>query len=155
MRSKDVETLMKLDTVRLRKLREDRGWSQEQLANAAGISVRTVQRAESDGSASRETKVCLAAALGVPHADLEAQAAGSVPATVVWSPQAISEHVHKVLGGTFLLLGLGFSGISLLLPESPSAFTYLGGFFAIVGMVDLFLAGAARRSARVDDRSVA
>jgi transcriptional regulator with XRE-family HTH domain len=62
---------MILDADKLKKLREARGWSQEQLAAAAGISVRTVQRAERDGSASRETKLCLAAALDVPHSTLE------------------------------------------------------------------------------------
>ena len=63
---------MILDTEKLKQLRERRGWSQDQLATAAGVSVRTVQRAEKDGTASRETKVCLAAALDVPHVDLEA-----------------------------------------------------------------------------------
>ena len=65
---------MTLDAEKLKRLREGRGWSQEQLAGAAGISVRTVQRAERDGAASRETKVCLAAALDVPHGDLDAPA---------------------------------------------------------------------------------
>lgn len=70
----DEQTQMMLDAAKLKRLREGRGWSQEQLASAAGISVRTVQRAERDGAASRETKVCLAAALDVPHAELEAPA---------------------------------------------------------------------------------
>lgn len=65
------ESQMPLDADKLRKLRESRGWSQEQMAAAAGISVRTVQRAEKNGAASRETKVCLAAALEIPHGDLD------------------------------------------------------------------------------------
>jgi transcriptional regulator with XRE-family HTH domain len=67
-----VEAQMTLDVEKLKQLRERWGWSQDQLANAAGVSVRTVQRAERDGTASRETKVCLAAALGVPHGELDA-----------------------------------------------------------------------------------
>lgn len=67
-----MELEMVLNAKKIRSLRESCGWSQEQLAEAAGVSVRTVQRAEKDGSASRETKVCLAAALNVPHEQLTA-----------------------------------------------------------------------------------
>lgn len=45
----------------IRKLRLDRGWSQEELAAASGISVRTIQRLENGGRASLETLKCLAA----------------------------------------------------------------------------------------------
>ena len=61
---------MKIDPGRLRQLREQRAWSQEQLAEVAGLSVRTVQRAESGGAASLETRMALAAALGMEPADL-------------------------------------------------------------------------------------
>lgn len=142
-----MEALMKLDAEKLRRLRESRGWSQEHLAGAAGISVRTVQRAESDGSASRESKLCLAAALGVPHADLEMVTTG-IPATPVWSRQAILQHIHTALGGTFLLLGAGFLGMQLILRGFPSPFAWLGGFFIFIGAIDIVLALAARRSAR-------
>ena len=67
-----MEHNLKIDGRKLRELRELRAWSQEQLAAASGLSVRTVQRAESTSSASRETKRCLAAALEVPHGDLTA-----------------------------------------------------------------------------------
>lgn len=40
---------MKLDTRKLRQLREARAWSQERLAEAAGLSSRSVQRVEADG----------------------------------------------------------------------------------------------------------
>ncbi len=47
----------------VRKLRIERGLSQEQLASMAGISVRTLQRIERGANASAETLKCLAAAL--------------------------------------------------------------------------------------------
>lgn len=53
---------VKLDSVRLRQMREARGWSQEHLAAAAGISTRTVQRLETGDAASRETLMALASA---------------------------------------------------------------------------------------------
>lgn len=145
---------MKLDAERLRKLRESRGWSQEQLASAAGLSARTVQRAESDGTASRESKVCLAAALGVPHADLEFSVTSVAPTTVAWSRHAIAQHIHTVLASTFLMLGLGFLGIQIFAGLLP-VFAYLGGFFAVVGIIEVVFALIAKRSERLGARSVA
>ena len=60
-----TDTEMKIDPTRLRQLREQRAWSQEQLAEIAGLNVRTVQRVEASGSASLETRMALAAALEV------------------------------------------------------------------------------------------
>ena len=65
-----METLMKVDSGLVKRLREEKSWSQEHLATVAGISHRTVQRVESDGTASLETRMALAAALGVSAADL-------------------------------------------------------------------------------------
>jgi transcriptional regulator with XRE-family HTH domain len=149
-----METLMKLDSERLKMLRELRGWSQEQLASAAGVSVRTVQRTEADGSASRETKICLAAALDVPHSDLEAKAQDASHSGQVHTGQNFAELVHNTLGTTFLLIGSGFLGSSLFLGYSPFM-TYLGGFFAFVGCFDLIMARIAKRSTRIRARSVA
>ncbi len=44
----------------LRKLRLDKGWSQEQLAEISGVSTRTIQRIERGKTASLETLKCLA-----------------------------------------------------------------------------------------------
>lgn len=61
---------MQFDGNGLRRLREQRGWSQQQLAEVAGVSVRTVQRLETGGSATGETRMAVAAALDVAPADL-------------------------------------------------------------------------------------
>jgi len=45
----------------VRKMRLERGWSQEQLAELAGVSVRTIQRVERGRTASLESLKCLAA----------------------------------------------------------------------------------------------
>lgn len=45
----------------IRKLRLEKGWSQEQLAEASGVSTRTIQRLERGGQASLESMKCLAA----------------------------------------------------------------------------------------------
>ncbi len=45
----------------LRKIRLERGWSQEQLSELSGVSTRTIQRIERGKKASLETLKCLAA----------------------------------------------------------------------------------------------
>ena len=69
---------MKTNARRLKQLREAKSWSQEHLAEASGLSLRTVQRVETDGNASPETRLALAGALGVDVAELAAETA-SVP----------------------------------------------------------------------------
>jgi transcriptional regulator with XRE-family HTH domain len=49
----------------LRKLRDQKQWSQEQLAHVSGLNVRTIQRVESGKKASLETLKCLAAVFEV------------------------------------------------------------------------------------------
>jgi len=50
-----------LNSALVRKLRTERSWSQDQLADAAGLSLRTVQRIEKDGTSSLESSQALAA----------------------------------------------------------------------------------------------
>ncbi len=54
----------------IRSLREDRGWSQEQLADVSGISVRTIQRIETGNRGSLESLKCLAAVFETTIPDL-------------------------------------------------------------------------------------
>lgn len=53
----------------VRTLREQRSWTQDHLAQVTGLSERTIQRVESDGSASKESLLALAGAFGI---DVEA-----------------------------------------------------------------------------------
>lgn len=50
---------------RVRKEREERAWPQRQLADAANVSPRTIQRLERDGSASFETLMAVAGAFDI------------------------------------------------------------------------------------------
>jgi len=65
-----MDPLMKIDGDKVRALRERKAWSQEHLATVSGLSVRTVQRVESEGSGLPETRLALAGALGVSAAEL-------------------------------------------------------------------------------------
>jgi XRE family transcriptional regulator, regulator of sulfur utilization len=55
----------------VRKLRLQRGWSQEQLAELAGVNVRTIQRIERGTKMSLETRSALASVFEVDVSTLE------------------------------------------------------------------------------------
>jgi transcriptional regulator with XRE-family HTH domain len=59
-----------MDETRVADLRRERGWTQARLAEASGITVRTVQRLEAGNDASLETLSLVAKALEVPVRDL-------------------------------------------------------------------------------------
>ena len=67
------------DAEKIKRWREERLWSQEHLADLAGVGLRTVQRIENGESASRDSVAALAAAFNVDAAALtvntEAEAA--------------------------------------------------------------------------------
>ena len=65
-----MEVHMKIDGTKVRALREEKSWSQEHLASASGLSSRTIQRIEAEGVGSPESRLALAAALGVPASAL-------------------------------------------------------------------------------------
>ena len=55
----------------IQKLRLQRGWSQEQLADLSGLSVRTIQRLERGQTASVESLKALGAAFEMDFSDLK------------------------------------------------------------------------------------
>ncbi len=75
---------MKLNAALIRQNREQRAWSQEHLAEAAGLALRTIQRIESSGSASYESANAIAAVLGLPLSTLRSEPAARAAATRPW-----------------------------------------------------------------------
>lgn len=96
---------MKIDPAIVRRLREQRAWSQEQLADVAGLSVRTVQRIETGGGASLDTRMALASALEVEPADLchPSDVGEESPAPPVDGEGGLGAALHKYQG---LIVGL-------------------------------------------------
>jgi uncharacterized glyoxalase superfamily protein PhnB/DNA-binding XRE family transcriptional regulator len=68
---------------RIRELREKKAWTQEQLAAAARISTRTVQRAE-DGVMAAETRSAIAGALDVPVEALAAEVKPAIQPVLIY-----------------------------------------------------------------------
>jgi uncharacterized membrane protein YhaH (DUF805 family)/DNA-binding Xre family transcriptional regulator len=61
---------MKIDSNLLKKLRATHNWSQEQLSEVSGLSLRTIQRLENGGTASIESIRALAAAFDIDPSEL-------------------------------------------------------------------------------------
>ncbi|MEM8862236.1 MAG: helix-turn-helix domain-containing protein [Chloroflexota bacterium] len=58
-----------IDSDKIRLWRKERGWSQEQVAEKAGISLRTIQRMENSGAASSDSAASVADAFGTKITD--------------------------------------------------------------------------------------
>ena len=63
---------VKLNKNKIQKLRAIKCWSQDELATASGLSVRTIQRVEKNGTASLETTKALASVFVVTPLELQA-----------------------------------------------------------------------------------
>lgn len=80
----------------IQKLRLQRGWSQEQLAEVSGLSVRTVQRLEGGQPGSLESMKALAAVFEIDLNDLK-EPAMDAPRTDVTPDEALAlAHVRKL-----------------------------------------------------------
>jgi transcriptional regulator with XRE-family HTH domain len=121
-----MEHEMKIAPSVVRRLRTERGWSQEQLAIASGLSLRTVQRVEADGTASMGTAVSLAATYGIHLSELREEQRASM--------------AQKPFGHSTLFLGLAVITVAILsesgrLPGLPQSdvFAAVNILAAIVG----------------------
>jgi transcriptional regulator with XRE-family HTH domain len=64
---------MKINADVVLKARKQKAWSQEELAIASGLNLRTIQRIESEASASLQSRKALASALDLDFQDLDYQ----------------------------------------------------------------------------------
>ncbi|QUY50028.1 helix-turn-helix domain-containing protein [Serratia plymuthica] len=120
-----------MQTYRIRQLRLEKGWSQEQLATIAGLSTRTVQRIENGEQASLETLTAIAAALGLQVSDLSQPAQ---PDNDNQSERAVRRQVEAE--GKLLRMAVRFAIVGLFL-FAVNWFThphYLWSLWAIGGM---------------------
>jgi len=120
---------MKINTDFVKSLRQEKGWTQEQLATVTGLSLRTIQRIESDGSCSLESRNALASVFELHGADLEK---GLV------SPD---QQAGALLGLRYakygIIIGLGAATLGILVDFflGDLSATYLGIALGILGAV--------------------
>ncbi|MGN6409522.1 MAG: helix-turn-helix transcriptional regulator [Curtobacterium sp.] len=139
-----------MNEMRIAALRRERGWTQERLAEASGIAVRTVQRLEGGKDASLETLSALARALEVPVRDLFAdeEVSGLDPAVRglderTAADQAARDRAVAGFWSLYSALGVGFGIATALLVVlrvwSPLVFIAVGGYWAVGRLVGRFL----------------
>ena len=123
---------MKVDATLIRSEREKRAWSQEHLAEVAGLGLRTIQRIESTGAAAYESARALAAVFEMDVARLRVAADPPAPVTVALpaTPASEPEVVRRRFGlrpaprwmrPLYAAATLGVIGGALLLGRSSFA----------------------------------
>lgn len=107
---------MILSIEKLKNLRGEKGWSQEVLAKATGLSVRTIQRIESDGKASAESVLSIASVFNATPDALKA------------APNAIEVNWTRKIIMKNLLALLVISGVITMVIMFAASFTaYIDG----------------------------
>jgi transcriptional regulator with XRE-family HTH domain len=110
---------MKVDPSYIRAQRERRAWSQEHLAEVAGLGLRTIQRIEKTGAASYESARSLAAVFGLDVADLrvEPPSAAALRTSVALRP-VLGALGALVAGGALLITTSSFAADKVLMDVS-------------------------------------
>ena len=108
-------------------MRSDRLWSQEQLAEACGLSLRTIQRLESSGNASTETVRALASVLELN------------PDKLVWPDGGFEAYRHVQRADYILLILFIFGNIALSIQLAAGAISpvAIGLVFGIIAIVSV------------------
>ena len=82
---------MSVDRELVRRLRLSKSWSQEKLADEAGVSLRTVQRVEADGVAAHRSCRAIAMALGIQPGEMRRLTEPRLPAAKPMSKSLVIE----------------------------------------------------------------
>lgn len=61
---------MEINASHIKAIRQQHQWTQQQLADMCGVSLRTIQRVEKEGNAAQETVMSLCAVFEVPRDEL-------------------------------------------------------------------------------------
>ena len=101
---------MKISADWVVKLRKQRSWSQDELAIASGLNLRTIQRIEKHASASLQSRKAVAAALDIDPRDLDNEEVRMKPCPVCGSNEIYQyEKNFADTGGTGATLLPGLS----------------------------------------------
>jgi len=93
---------MDLQLGKIKQLREDKGWTQSQLAEFCGVNLRTIQRAEKTHTCSLETLNALISVFEVEREEIrasseEATSASTPDKTVAFATETIGKEVNASL----------------------------------------------------------
>ena len=112
-----------IDLGKLKQARDERLWSQEDLADASGLSVRTIQRIEKDRLITRDSLKALAAAFDVDAVELVA------PATL----KGYKAGMLLGTGGAVLGYVFGLAGVYSGVASGDTSYAQAGLFAGLLG----------------------
>ncbi len=115
---------MSLSSQQIVSLRKERGWSQEKLAAISGVSERTIQRIERDGSCSLETRMALASAFDLSPSELSGPDAD----------EQNSSEMRTDWSGAFGLFILGLAIPAVILLTGTNGKWEMASFFTVIGL---------------------
>jgi transcriptional regulator with XRE-family HTH domain len=107
---------MLISNGRLKQIRRENGWSQEVLAKATGLALRSIQRIESSGKASAESVLAICSVLDIKPYELQS-AQNAIEANWTW---------REIMQG-FVILGLFFGTLISLFFMASKLEHYLDG----------------------------
>ncbi|PCI59163.1 MAG: transcriptional regulator [Gammaproteobacteria bacterium] len=113
-----------LNPEKVKKHRADNGYSQELLAKASGLSLRTIQRIEKDGKASAETQLALAATFNISPKELF-QVSATPDVNWKWRNIMQSAFALLVVSGTILFGVFLAGGINIYIDTFSLIFVVL------------------------------
>lgn len=123
----------------IKKLRLQRAWSQEQLAECSGISVRTIQRLEKGGQMSLESRKAIAATFDLNASDFIDTANATQDKASAVSEQQTRKEVRNLKQFYTQLIRYGFLITLLLVINLISSPDYLWVIWPALGMGLLIL----------------
>lgn len=124
-------------------MRQERAWSQAQLADITVLNVRTIQRVEDEGRCSSETLLALAAAFEIDvHELTRLQREGQVPPTplakvIARFTSTLNRLANKVLLRSLPAPGRALLAIAALLPSAY--FVTANVLYFVYGLPQLYL----------------
>ena len=117
----------------IKKLRLQRAWSQEQLAECSGISVRTIQRLEKGGQMSLESRKAIAATFNLDASEFIENDTVLSPEDSVISEQQTRKEVQNLKRFYTKLIRYGFLMTFLLVINLISSPDYLWVIWPALG----------------------
>lgn len=104
---------MQLNPNTIKSLRGQLDWTQQQLADACDVSLRTIQRVEKEGAASKETTMALCAVLEVRQGELIRL---NNTAAAKSDTQPINKHITAIIAlSSFASFALGMITVFLIM----------------------------------------
>lgn len=104
---------MRINASLIKQYRSDKSWTQQHLADACGVSLRTVQRVERYGTASNETLMALASVFEVEQVHIQES---EVETALVEAPKIEDAKSNWLTSHVISALMIGFiAGMSVVL----------------------------------------